>query len=92
MKKIGEVSSLFGWRASPALIDEDSKVCGTWLVLCRHYYQAPRGRLTTRYHDYIIGDKSDESQHAPSPIEMGNPNSYSLKEELNYGKTGYHYA
>ncbi len=38
------------------------------------YCRAPRRRLTPRYHGYIIGDKSDEGQDAPSRIEMGNPN------------------
>jgi hypothetical protein len=37
--------------------------------------------LTTRYHEYIIVDKSDEVRDASSRIEMGNPNS-SLREEL----------
>ena len=61
-------------------------------LVYRDYYRAPRGRLTTRYHDYIIGDNSDEGQDASLWTEMGNPNSYSVKEELNYGKRGYHYA
>ena len=38
-----------------------------------NYYTAPRGRLTTRYHGYIIGDKSNEGQDASWRIEMGNP-------------------
>ena len=29
MKKVGEITSLFGWRAWPALIDEDSGGCRT---------------------------------------------------------------
>ena len=32
----------------------------------------PRWRLTTRYHGYIIGGKSDEGQDAPPLVEMGN--------------------
>lgn len=44
------------------------------LLIDEDYYKAPRGRLITRYHDYIIDDKSDEGQDAPSQIEMGNPN------------------
>ena len=61
MKKIGEVSPPFGWRAWPALIDEDSECC-----------RAQRRLLTTRCHRYIIGDKSNEGQDASLRIEMGN--------------------
>lgn len=53
MKKIGEVSPPFGWRTWLALIDENSEC-----------YKAQRRLLTTRYHGYIIGDKSDEGQDA----------------------------
>ena len=35
----------------------------------------PLRRLKTRYHGYIIGDKSDEGQDAPSRVEMGNVGS-----------------
>ena len=38
------------------------------------YCRAPRGRLTNRYHGYIIGDKSKTGQDASSQVEMGNPN------------------
>ena len=38
----------------------------------KDYCKAPRGRLTTRCYGYIIGDKSDEGQDAPSRVEMGN--------------------
>ena len=37
------------------------------------YYRAPRGRLTTKCYGHNIGDRSDESQNAPSRVEMGNP-------------------
>ena len=63
MKKIGEVSPPFGWRAWPALIDKDSECC-----------RAQRRLLTTRCHRYIIADKSNEGQDASLRIEMGNPN------------------
>ena len=38
MKKIGEVSPPFGWRAWPALIDEDSEACSARLA-CRGLLQ-----------------------------------------------------
>ncbi len=53
MKKIGEVSPPFGWKAWLALIDEDSECC-----------RAQRRLLTTKYHGYIIGDKSNAGQDA----------------------------
>jgi len=34
--------------------------------------KAPRGRLTARYHGYIIADKSDKGQDAALRVEMGN--------------------
>ena len=64
MKKIGEVSPPFGWRAWLALIDEDSECC-----------RAQRRLLTTRCHEYIISDKSNAGQDASLLIEMGNPGS-----------------
>ena len=36
--------------------------------------RAPGGGLTTRYHGYIIGDKSDAGQDASPRVEMGKPN------------------
>ena len=33
----------------------------------------PGVRLTTRYHGYIVSDKSDEGQHTSLLVEMGNP-------------------
>jgi len=59
VKKIGEVSPLSKWRAWPELIDEDLGAAVHGLHV-EDYYRAPRWRLTTRYHGFIIGDKSDE--------------------------------
>ena len=44
------------------------------LLIDEDYCRAPRGKLITRYHDYIIADKSNEGQDAPLRIDMGNPN------------------
>ena len=60
MKKIGEVSLLYKWRALPGLVDEDSGDCGAPLA-CRGLLQSSEMGLTTSGNmEYIIGDKSDE--------------------------------
>ena len=56
------------------------------MLIDENYCRAPRGRLTNRYHGYIIDDKSDEGQDVPSRVEMGNagseePENNSLEEE-----------
>jgi len=45
------------------------------------YRRAPRGRLTTRYHGYIIGDKSDKDSSGKALLR-----SLSL---LEYSPSGY---
>ncbi len=35
--------------------------------------------MTTRYHGYIIGDKSDKGQDAVLRVEMGNPIAMEIK-------------
>ena len=42
------------------------------VALLLGYCGAPRGRLTTRCHGYIIGDNSDEGKDASLRVEMGN--------------------
>jgi len=71
MKNTGKVSPSFGRRAWLALIDEDSECC-----------RAQRRLLTTRYHRYTIGDKSDESQDASLRVEIGNPDLRYFPMEL----------
>ena len=53
VKKMGEVSPPFGWKAWPALIDEDSECC-----------RVQRRLLTNRCHRYIIGNKFNKGQDA----------------------------
>jgi hypothetical protein len=62
-EKIGEVSPLSKRRASPVLIDEDFAGCTVHSSHVEDYYRAPRWRLTTRYHGYIIIYKNDEGQN-----------------------------
>ena len=74
MKKIGVVSSLFRWRDSLALIDEDFGGCGVRFARGRGYCRAPGWRLTNECHGNMISDKSDEGQHTSLRVQMGNPN------------------
>lgn len=41
----------------------------------RGLLQGSEGRLTTKCYGHNISDENDESQDAPSRVEMGNPNS-----------------
>jgi len=62
VKKTEAVSPPFGWRASPALIDEDFRGCGVPLTRPRAAASLRHVDLTTRHHAHIIGDRNDEGQ------------------------------
>ena len=89
MKKIGVVSSLFRWRASLALIDEDFGGCGVRFARGRGYCRAPAWRLTNESHGNMIIDKSDEGQHTSLRVEMGNPNLDAWNYIIGFGG-GFH--
>jgi len=59
--KIEEISSPFRWRASPALIDEDSGGAVN-VSYVKDYCRAPGGRLTTRCYGHIIDAKNITGQ------------------------------
>jgi hypothetical protein len=64
MKKMGRVSLSFGWRASPALIDEGSEC-----------YRAQRRLFITSCHGHNIGDKAMKVRMPHSELKWEIPNN-----------------